>query len=404
MAVPALFQDLYIIDADTHLTEPHDLWTSRAPSAFRARVPHVEPDANGTPTWIVDGKELSKAGGAAVIKADGSKVFGTQFFGLGIEDVHAGAYSAADRLATMDELGIAAQIIYPNTFGLGGQTFAKLADPELRLLTVTIFNDAMAEMQSHSGGRLVPMAALPWWDIDVAVAEVERAHQMGLHGINTTTAPHAHGLPDLGEAYWNPLWEVCSNLGMPVNFHIGAAESDIAWFGTQGWPSLGMDQKLAVGSAMLYLNNASCLANMIFSGVLERYPTLQIVSVESGVGWLPFFMQAVDHQAKELPPGTMDYLSMAPSEYFKRQIHACFWFERTGLDAAIEALGSEHIMFETDYPHPTCTYPNGLDLAAEALAGIADPQVRRNLMGDNAARLYHLDNHLDLPVSEGEKR
>ena len=400
MAVPALFEDVYIIDADTHLTEPHDLWTSRAPAAFRDRVPHVKPDANGTPTWFVDGEVLSKAGGAAVVKADGSKVFGTQFFGLGIEDVHAGAYSASERLSTMDELGIGTQIIYPNTFGLGGQTFVKLADPELRLLTVTIFNDAMAEMQSNSGGRLVPMAALPWWDIDVAVGEVERAHRMGLHGINTTTAPHAHGLPDLGESYWNPLWEICSSLKMPVNFHIGAAESDIAWFGTQGWPSLGMDQKLAVGSAMLYLNNASCLANMIFSGVLERHPTLQVVSVESGVGWLPFFMQAVDHQANELPPGTLDYLSMAPSEYFKRQIHACFWFERTGLDAAIEALGPEHIMFETDYPHPTCTYPNGLDLAAEALAGIADPQVRRNLMGDNAARLYNLET----PASNGQKR
>jgi uncharacterized protein len=391
MPVPALFDGLDIIDADTHLTEPHDLWTSREPAAFRGRLPKVQPDANGTPTWMVDGFELSKAGGAAVVKADGSKVFGTQFFGLGIEDVHAGAYSPKDRLASMDEQGIYAQIIYPNTFGLGGQTFVKLADPELRLLTVTIFNDAMAEMQSESDGRLVPMAALPWWDINVAVAEVERASAMGLRGINTTTAPHAHGLPDLGEPYWNPLWEACSSLSMPVNFHIGAAESDIAWFGTVGWPSLGFDQKLAVGSSMLYLNNASCLANMVFTGVLERYPTLQIVSVESGVGWFPFFMQALDHQASELPPGTMDYLSMPPSGYFKRQIHACFWFERSGLAAAVEALGAENIMFETDYPHPTCTYPNGLELAAESLAGITDLQVRRNLMGDNAARLYHIN-------------
>jgi uncharacterized protein len=152
-----------------------------------------------------------------------------------------------------------------------------------------------------------------------------------------------------------------------------------------------------VGSGMLYLNNASCLANMVFTGVLERYPTLQIVSVESGVGWFPFFMEALDHQASELPPGTMDYLSMPPSGYFKRQIHACFWFERSGLVAAVEALGAQNIMFETDYPHPTCTYPNGLELAAEALAGITDPQVRRNLMGDNAARLYHIET----PTAKG---
>lgn len=390
MAVPALFEDVCIIDADTHLTEPHDLWTSRAPASFRDRVPQVIND-NGVPMWVVDGVQIGKAGGAAVVKADGSKALGAQFFGLNIEDVHAGAYSITDRLATMDELGIWAQVVYPNTFGLGGQTFAKLADPEIRLLTVTIFNDALAEMQDISGGRLVPMAALPWWDLDTAVAEVQRAHGLGLRGINTTTAPHQHGLPDLGTEYWNPLWEVCCDLEMPVNFHIGAAESDIAWFGTVGWPSLGMDQKLAVGSSMLYLNNAACLANMIFSGVLERFPTLQIASVESGVGWFPFMMQALDHQANELPPRALDYLSMAPSGYFKRQIHACFWFEQTGLDRAIEALGADHIMFETDYPHPTCTYPNGLDIAAGALSRIQDPEVRRKLMGGNAARLYRID-------------
>ena len=102
-------------------------------------------------------------------------------------------------------------------------------------------------------------------------------------------------------------------------------------------------------------------------------------------------MQALDHQAKELPPGTLDYLSMAPSGYFKRQIHACFWFEQTGLDQAIDALGADHIMFETDYPHPTCTYPNGLDIAAEALRHIQEPDVRRKLMGGNAAQLYRID-------------
>lgn len=390
MAVPAVFEDMYIIDADTHLTEPHDLWSSRAPASQRERLPRVVPDDNGTPMWVVDGVPIGKAGGAAVITADGSKVLGTAFFGLNIEDVHAGAHSIPERLATMDALGVWAQVIYPNTFGLGGQTFFKVADPELRLLTVTIFNDALAEMQATSGGRLVPMAALPWWDVDAAVNEVQRAHALGLRGVNTTTGPHQHGLPDLGSPHWNPMWEVCADLQIPVNFHIGAAESDIAWFGTVGWPSLSLDQKLAVGSSMLYLNNAACLANMVFSGVLERFPTLQIVSVESGAGWFPFIMQALDHQANELPTAALDHLSMPPSGYFKRQIHACFWFETSGLDQAVAALGSDHLMFETDYPHPTCTYPNGLELAAEAMSQIPDA-VRRKLMGGNAARLYRIE-------------
>ncbi len=132
------------------------------------------------------------------------------------------------------------------------------------------------------------------------------------------------------------------------------------WFGSSPWESLGPDQKLGVGSAMLYLNNAKVLANLLYSGVLERFPALNVVSVESGVGWIPFVLEALDYGVGEMAPGAMDYLSMAPSEYFRRQVYACFWFERAGLAGAIEALGPGHLLFETDFPHPTCTYPDGL--------------------------------------------
>ncbi len=100
-------------------------------------------------------------------------------------------------------------------------------------------------------------------------------------------------------------------------------------------------------------------------------------------------MQALDYQISEMAPGAMDYLSLSPSEYFRRPIHSCFWFERHGIDEAIEALGSGHLMFETDFPHPTCTFPDGLDYAAAALADV-DEAVRRDVMGANAARLYRL--------------
>lgn len=81
---------------------------------------------------------------------------------------------------------------------------------------------------------------------------------------------------------------------------------------------------------------------------------------------------------------------MAPSDYFRRQFHSCFWFERQGIAEAIGTLGWEHLMFETDYPHPTCTYPDGLAYASAALADIDSPEVRRGIMGGNAARLYRI--------------
>jgi predicted TIM-barrel fold metal-dependent hydrolase len=384
-------ENLRIIDADTHLTEPHDLWTSRAPAAIADRVPRVE-DIGGDPTWMVDGVKLGRAGASGVVAKDGTKVRGLDFFRWTIDDGHPGAHSIPARLRSMDEQGIWGQIIYPNTVGFGGQGLLNVTDEQLRLACAHIYNDAMAEMQEESGGRLMPMAVLPWWDLDAAVAEVERAEGLGLKGINTTTGPHNHGLPDLGTPHWDPLWEVCTSLHMPVNFHIGAAQSDMDWFGSVSWPSLGPDQKIGLGSAMLYLNNAGVLANLIYSGVLERHADLQVVSVESGVGWIPFFMEALDYQINEMSAEAADTLSMQPSEYFRRQIHACFWFEKRALGPVIDALGYEHLMFETDFPHPTCTYPDGVQIAEEALAGF-DEHIVRSLMGDNAARLYGVDKN-----------
>lgn len=391
MAIPAMFRGLRVIDADTHLTEPPDLWTSRAPSALIDRVPRVE-SIKGLPTWVVDGVRLGPVGGSSVIRNDGKKVRGTEFFGWSFDDVHPGAYSIPERLASMDEQGIWGQIVYPNTFGFGGQGFSKVPDAELRLAIARLFNDAMAEVQDRSGGRLMPMAVLPWWDVQDSVAEVIRAKDLGLHGVNTTTAPHRYGLPDLGATHWDPLWEACADLGMPVNFHIGAAESDLDWFGQRSWPSLGIDFKLGLGSAMLYLNNAGVLANLIYSGVLERHPSLQVVSVESGVGWIPFFMQALDYQMGEMAETVAASLSMVPSEYFRRQVHACFWFETDGIEEVIAAIGPDHVMFETDFPHPTCTYPLGLDYAAKALRSVESTDLRRAIMGANAARLYNVSD------------
>ncbi len=377
-----------VVDADSHLTEPHDLWTSRAPSAYADRVPSVR-EVDGRPAWVADGVVVGGAMPSSVIGRDGAKAKGTSFLGWTIEDTHPGAYSVSERLRAMDEQGIWAQVVYPNTFGFGGQGFMRVLDEELRLLTVRLFNDAMAEIQADSGGRLLPMAVMPWWDVRSSVAEVERATGLGLRGINTTTGPHNHGLPDLGTHHWDPLWEVCADLGMPVNFHIGAADSDMAWFGSVGWPSLGLDQKLGLGSAMLYLNNAGVLANLVYAGVLERHPRLQVVSVESGVGWIPFFMQALDYQLGEMSPEVVASLSMAPSDYFRRQVHACFWFEREGIDRVVDVLGPERLLFETDFPHPTCTYPNGVTAALDALAGFDDTVVRA-VLGGNAARLYRI--------------
>jgi uncharacterized protein len=395
-----------VVDVDTHLTEPGDLWTSRAPAKYVDMVPRVQFLENAdfyatmgwtrdtdapSPVWVVeDDIMLGFAGGGSVINQENKKVKGSDFIKWPLTDVSPGASFVEPRLAMMDDVGIWAQTIYPNAVGFGGQGFAKINDPQLRLLCLTIWNDAMADMQRESGGRLFGMGIVPWWDIDLAINEVERVHSLGIRGVNINADPQNQGLPELSDASYQPMWDAISALGMPVNFHIGASVSQMSYSGSGPWPSMTNDQKLAIGSSLIYMSNARIIANFIYSGLLDRNPKLKVVSVESGIGWIPFMMSALDYQATE---NNVDNLKLKPSEYFQRQIYGCFWFEEGArMLQDVESFGVDNCMFETDFPHPTCLYPQPLNGIAKTFADAGTPQeTRRKLLGGNAARVYNLD-------------
>lgn len=388
-----ILSSLKVIDADTHYTEPHDLWIKRAPRNMRDRVPQVKAWGDDI-AWVIDGDKSigDKALSLCSIKKNGSKGIGLEQLELRMEAAHPGAYDIKERLALMDRIGIWAQVVYPNLLGFGGQK-SVIVDPELRLLCVQIYNDAMAEMQTESRERLIPMALLPWWDVGQAVKEAERTHAMGLRGINVNSDPHKSvgsdgvKLPNLADEYWEPLWEVCASLQLPVNFHIGGSETSIDWVGNAPWPGLDGGERATVGSLMLFLDNARVMANLIVSGMLDRYPALRFVSVESGVSWIPFVLDGLDYMYKQFPGGKP--LQKAPSEYFSSNFHGCFWFERRNMAQTIRSLGVGNVLFETDFPHPTCLYPADTQSVVESLQGLADEEVRM-VMSGNAAKLYRI--------------
>ena len=391
-AKASCFGGYKVIDADTHLSEPHDLWVTRAPAKFKDRVPQIKL-VNGEKSWVIDGDKLIGRGAcpnSAILK-DGTKPPGFAFMKYQMDDVYVGASRTKERLEFMDSYGVSAQIIYPNLLGFGGQRAANV-DCELRLLSMQIYNDAMAEIQAESGNRLFPMALLPWWDIEGSVREAKRTAAMGLRGININPDPHTktdargEAIPDLGHPAWDPLWEVCTDLSLPVNFHIGGSEQSIDWFGDQAWPSFDPEHKGALGGAMLFFNNARVMANLIFSGVLDRHPKLKFVSVESGIGWVPFLLEAIDHQYREII--TKPKLKRAPSEYFRSNFFACFWFERHDVTAMIKDVGVDNVLFETDFPHPTCLYP--VDGVSSALEGLGPTGIQK-VLGGNAAKLYNIE-------------
>jgi predicted TIM-barrel fold metal-dependent hydrolase len=377
---------LKIIDTDTHFSEPWDLWTSRAPAHLKDRVPRVI-EVNGEPQWTIDhDTRLASKCGHSAVKRDGSKSQGFSFYGRTVHEAHEGASMLQARLKLMDEQGIHAQIVYPNILGFGGQ-LAKGVDEGLRFDSMKIYNDAMAELQKESGDRFLSMAMLPWWDVDRAVGELERCAKLGMRGINITSDPHDYlDLPPLCDPHWDRLLGACVDHALPINFHIGGSDSAVKWFDTGAWPGYPTDVKLTMGGAMLFVSNLRVLGNILMSRMLDRHPGLKLVSVESGVGWIPFLLETLEYMSIE--NGVKQERTMR--QLFDEHIYACTFFEKESLLATVKQLGADNIMFETDFPHPACLYPDPLEFLADTIAQLT-PEERFKIFSGNAAKLYNVD-------------
>src|SRR4029079_3945396 len=206
----------YVVDADSHWSEPADLFTKRAPEHLKARVPHHEV-IDGQRQWGMDGVRIGMAGSGAVIGRDGKKA--PSEIGLHqwhVEDAHKGAYDPEARLQVLDDFGIDAQVIFPSTIGLGGQGLGQIADQDLCRIAVEIYSDGMAEIQADSGNRLLPMPLMPAWDIDLAISEAKRVAGLGVRGVNMTADPQDLGAPDLADPAWDPFWSTCEENQLPV--------------------------------------------------------------------------------------------------------------------------------------------------------------------------------------------
>ena len=291
-----------VVDADSHFTDVADLWTKRAPAAYKDRILHVE-EVDGERQWVIEGIAVGKAGGGSTIDRQGVKhPFLESLLEWEFERAHTAAWDVDARLEVLDDMGITHQVLYPNALGLGGQTLGEVKDLKLRRMCLEIFNDSRAEIQERTNNRLLPMPILPAWDIDECVREAQRIGGLGLRGINMTSDPQDLGTPDLANKAWDPLWEVCSDLELPVHFHIGSSLTAMNFYGQYFWESQDEFVKPAIGGSMLFIGNARVVINTIFSGLFDRFPKLKMVSVESGIGWVPFILETMDWELPENAP------------------------------------------------------------------------------------------------------
>ncbi|MCB0997256.1 MAG: amidohydrolase [Acidimicrobiales bacterium] len=374
-----------IIDVDAHLTEPPDVWVTRVPERYVDRVPHVERDADGKDVWVLDGTPFYTVGLTAT--AGWSQPFpqGPSTY----EECHPAAHDADARVRYLDEVGIWAQVLYPNVAGFGSQRFLRIDDDALKIVCVQAYNDFLRDWASADPNRLITIMTTPFWDIDAAVAEIERSAATGHRGILFTGEPTRFGLPHLGDAHWDPFWSAARDADLPIHLHLGSGDTASS-FTPERIAVHGAPSTYAYTSVELFLKNGLQVADLLTSGVLPRYPELRFVSVESGIGWIPFVLEAIDHSYLEGRADRTSEWELLPSEYFARQVYATYWFETVATQRLLGEIPVDRILFETDFPHPTCLYGNVRDKIEAGLAGVA-PDIRRKLLWENAAELYGVE-------------
>lgn len=375
----------WFIDVDTHITEPGDVWTSRLPARFRDRAPRMVRSDDGVDTWQFGRTNRPIPVGATAI-AGWKEPFPA--FPRNLDECPPAAYDARARLAYMDEIGAWASGLYPNIGGFGSESFLGLDDPDLMLACVQAYNDWLIEWIAPDPRRFIPVMATPFWDVDAAVREIHRARQLGHKAVLFMGAPQDFGFPFLGDAHWAPLWKALQDVDLPVSLHIGSGDFTGDLVNLDRFAAHGITASIVTQSMGVLLQNAIQMMDIAMSGILPRNPHLRIVSVESGIGWLPFVREALDHGfhytnvAAEKPE-----FRKAPSEYLREQVWACTFFEEFAPRKLLDAIGVDRVMFETDYPHPICLHGNVREKIDAALSE-HPAAVQRRILFDNAAALY----------------
>ena len=387
-----------IISIDDHVIEPADVWQSRLPAKYRDVGPRViqergkmqfvggvfsyEPSDEGElcDWWLYEDKRVpqTRLSAAAGFSREEVKVTGITY-----EEMRDGCYDPVARLADMDMNHTEAQMSFPSFPRFCGQTFMEADDKVLSDLCVKAYNDWMVEEWcAGSDGRLIPLTIVQLWDAELAAAEIHRNAERGVRAVCFSEIPPYLNLPSIHTDYWEPFFRACEETGTVINMHIGSSSK---------MPSTSTDAPAAVGSTLTFGNAMSSMADWLFSGWLDRLPTLKLAYSEGQIGWIPYILERADNVWEENRAwgGFGDKVPEPPSTYYYRQIYGCFFDDVYGLDN-LEKVGVNNICFETDYPHSDSTWPHSKE-TAEKLMGHLPEDVIYKLMRGNAIEMLGLD-------------
>jgi predicted TIM-barrel fold metal-dependent hydrolase len=373
-----------IISSDSHVIEPPDLWEKNMPAALRERAPKIYFDEKRD-AWMFGAPGVQEQAVGALFMAGNKAEDRERFRKEGFKLARPGGWDPIARKADMATDGVCAEVLYPS-LGLGLYCIEDAAFQEALFRT---FNDWMIDYCSKVPDRLYGIGLISMYNVDHAIAEMERCKKAGMVGTMIWQVPDAR-LPFTSDHY-ERFWAASAANEMPVHLHI------LTGFGD----SMNRQTALGIHRCRIGVEQTreieSALFDIIFTGVLDRYPKLKIVSVENEVGWMPFWIGQCDKGFKRHRHAQKLPIDKLPSEYFYGQVFSTFFNDHVG-GKMFSWWGSDNCMWSNDYPHQNSTWPNSRQVIERDMVDVK-PEVRRKLLFTNCEKLYNLKVPASLPVA-----
>ena len=369
-----------IVSSDNHVAEPADLWTTRLEARYRERAPHIVSLEDGD-FWFCDDSRfggLSASGANVGLRFEEPEKLSSKHR---VEETRPGGYIPEEHVKDMDIDGIDVSIVYP-TIGL---FLFRIPDSQLLSALFRTYNDWLAEFCQPFPKRLKGIAMINVDEVEEGVAELERCAKMGLAGGMITVYPMS------GKGYYLPeydqLWAAAQDLGMPLGLHLVTERP-----GQDSGANIdrGFSRPAALTNADHWIRMS--LGDMIFSGVFERFPKLQVGAVEFELSWVPHFLERMDFNYNDRSARNEIYRfkeDMFPSDYFHRNVFVGFQEDTMGVKMR-DVIGVDKLLWGSDYPHTESTFPRSREILEDILSDCTDEE-KAKIAGGNAARIYNLD-------------
>jgi len=329
------------ISADSHLMEPADFWQKRLDNKYKDQAPRVVKKNNGK-GYLFVAPEINPFPVAGGFAAGRSGEALKDFMDKGYESARASGWDPAERLKDQDVDGVAAEVLYPTL----GMPLFQLKDMDLQRACFRVYNDWTAEFCSYNPRRLVGAGLVSLADISEGIKELERCAKLGLRDVMISGSPEI----SYNKRVYDPFWQAAQEHNMPLALHVITGTSKES----TGAANVVFGEKSEKGNVAefymrLIYEVQSSLSAIILSGVLERFPRLQIVSAENDVGWFPHFIYRMDHAYEKFNALLPEPLPMRPSEYIKRQVWATFLDDPVG-PSTYKMFGEDNYMWGSDFP------------------------------------------------------